>query len=218
VPVDPVQIKSLGVEHAANPAHHVLVLLVPTLAERPEELRVAVRAADVLGWAGILPGDTDWKGELAGRRERCGLDDDPMYPAVPHVVAILEFSPRPKLRHDDSDRDSTFVSIAVGFLLRPSLPDPPVWRNQARSDLEFMRVGVRPAHHPLQIVMQGRKRPIVRDEHPPPDERRDLLEFDAQCDGFGQRWFWHSLSFVPIRGATTRRWATLGIHQLLSRC
>ncbi len=34
--------------------------------ERPKDLPVAVRAADVLGWAGALPGDTDRKGNSPG--------------------------------------------------------------------------------------------------------------------------------------------------------
>jgi hypothetical protein len=64
---------------------------------------------------------------------------------------------------------------------------PPVRRHQTRTHLEFVRVGVRPAHDPLQIMVQARQRPMVGDEHPPPDEGDHLQQFDAQCHGFGRR-------------------------------
>src|SRR6516162_7735909 len=117
-----------------------------------------------------------------------------MLPAVPHVVAILEFAMRSELRHDGGDRDPSLVAIATGIPVGTGLLYPPIWRHQTVTHLEFMRVGVGPAHDPLKVLVQARQRPMVGDEHPTPDEGDHLQQFDSQWHRFVARRFRHSSS------------------------
>src|SRR2546423_15342152 len=100
-------------------------------------------SADVLRRAGILAGHTDGWPPLAGRRCRRGFDDDPMLPAIPHVVAILEFAMRSEFRYHGGDRDPPLVAIAAGILVQAGLPPPPVPRPPARTHPAFVSVGGR---------------------------------------------------------------------------
>src|SRR5437763_7682847 len=120
-------------------------------------------SADVLRRAGILAGHTDGWPPLAGRRCRRGFDDDPMLPAIPHVVAVLEFAMRSEFRHHGGDRDPPLVAIAADILVHAGLLYPPVRRHQTRTHLEFVSVGVRPTHHPLQITVRSEERRVGKE-------------------------------------------------------
>jgi hypothetical protein len=50
-----------------------------------------------------------------------------------------------------------------------------------------------PTHHPLQIAVQTRQRPLIRHEYSAPNERRDFQELDAQGDWCGARRSLHGL-------------------------
>src|SRR5262249_47384843 len=117
-----------------------------------------------------------------------------MLPAIPHVVAGLEFATRSERRHHRGDRDPPPRAIATPIPVRTGLLYPPIWRHQTVTQLEFMRVGVGPAHDPLKVPVEARKRPMVGDEHPTPDERDHLKQFDSQWYRFGPRRFCHSIS------------------------
>src|SRR5262249_26283211 len=117
-----------------------------------------------------------------------------MLPAIPHVVAVLELATRSELRHHGGDRDPSLVAIATGIPVGTGLLYPPVWRHKTITHLEFMRVGVGPAHDPLKVLVQARQRPMVGDEHPTPDKGDHLQQFDSQWHRFGPRRFCHSSS------------------------
>ena len=82
-PVDPVEIKSLRIKHAANPADRVLVLFVLAVTENFEEQRIAVRAAHVFRRTGVLTRKARRQRQIDARPVRWRrLDDDTVSPAV----------------------------------------------------------------------------------------------------------------------------------------
>jgi hypothetical protein len=68
---------------------------------------------------------------------------------------------------------------------------------------QFEGGGVRPAHHPLQVVVQTRKRRPIRHQHAAPDHRRGIEELDAQGDGLRPRW--HGWRLAAPSGRRQRR-------------
>src|SRR2546430_11191831 len=97
-------------------------------------------SADVLRRAGILAGHTDGWPPLAGRRCWRGFDDDPMLPAIPHVVAVLEFAMRSEFRRHGGDRDPPLVAIAAGIPVPTRPPYPPIPRPKTPAHLQIPRL------------------------------------------------------------------------------
>ena len=58
IPVEPVQVEALRVEHTTDPAHHVLVLFVRPIGKNLQKQLVATRATDIFGWTGVFAGKT----------------------------------------------------------------------------------------------------------------------------------------------------------------
>jgi hypothetical protein len=67
---DVLDVGTVGIEDAAAPGEHVVVVFVRRIGDRGEELGVARRPADVLGRAAALGGD-----ELRVKGLRIGLAD-----------------------------------------------------------------------------------------------------------------------------------------------
>jgi hypothetical protein len=88
---DAVAVRGLGIEDTAAPGEPALVLLVCWIGDGGEELRIARRAAHVLGRATALGGD-----QLRVAGERVGLAD-PLDPddVVPIVAKVVEVMDRP---------------------------------------------------------------------------------------------------------------------------
>ena len=140
--------------------------------------------AQIFRRTGVLARDADRQRLIIDRPSRWRrLDYDPMLPAVSHVVTIFECTAGTQLRHDSGDRDPALVAIVAGIYIQADFMYSPVRRHHACPDLEFVRVRICPPHDPLQIVMQARQRPLIGNQHSPPDERRNVLQFDAQRDG-----------------------------------
>ncbi len=188
VPVDPVQVEPLGIEHAADPSHHVLMLLVLSVREYLEKQRVTRRPTNIFWRAGVFAGQAYREAQIRHlRKRRQGLDHDPVPPAVTHVVAILELAPDAQLRRHGRDRDPALVPIPAGIPVVPDLLDPPVRRDRALADLELVCVRVRPPHDPLEVAMQAGEGPLIRNQNTPPDKRLYVQQFDSQGD---RSWPW----------------------------
>jgi hypothetical protein len=110
-----------------------------------------------------------------------------MLPSVTHVVAIFELATGAQLRNHGSDGNAALISILTGIGVEIDLANPPVRRDDAGADLEFVSVGIRPPHDPLEIAMQAGECPLIGDQHATPDERRYVAQLDAQSGGLWSR-------------------------------
>lgn len=76
---------------AAVLAHVVLVLFVPRVRQRLEEVLEATGSARVLGWTSVFASEAESELECVGCAE-LGLDGDGVLPAVAEVILIGELA------------------------------------------------------------------------------------------------------------------------------
>ena len=199
--IDAVQIEALRIEDSADPPHHVFMLLVPAIGDHLQEQRVSVRPANIIGRTRILAGHTARQRQVAGRHGLGWFDDDAVLPAIAHVVVVLELTAWAELRNHSGNGNAALIAVVAGFRIAVHFLDPPVRRNDTGADMKLVCMRVVPAHDPLQIAVQARERPLIRDDHASPDKRLHVAQFNAQCDGLRSWGGGHSAAICDNRGA-----------------
>lgn len=60
IPIESIEIESFRIEHATDPSKRICILGMRWVADALQEVRVAMRAADVLGRTGVLTSSASW--------------------------------------------------------------------------------------------------------------------------------------------------------------
>jgi hypothetical protein len=169
-----INIKSFRVEYAAYPGQHLCVLGMGRVRNGGQERHVAGNAADVLRRAGPFSGDAYGcgPGRVAGLH---AFHHDTVRPSIAEVVQVHEFGnvigqkrSEPLTLLVDDIRVAEIIRQTVGF---------PV-------DFELMKMGICPAHGAQDGVTELGQGDRDRYHYPPPDQRLDSQEFNAQSDVF----------------------------------
>ncbi len=87
-PVDPRETEGGRVEPLARPDPPLVVLRIVGIAERHQEVGIAVRTADVLGRTGSATSQTQWQRVHDRLHRQAVLDQDHVLPAISEVVLV----------------------------------------------------------------------------------------------------------------------------------
>ena len=173
--VNTIDVEPLGVEDTTNPVQQCGELLMLRVTDGGAEIFIAMRAADILWWAGMFASGANWEWLLKfAPSDWHGLHDDSVPPAVAHVIVVFEFASATQISDECPDGDAALVPIVCRVVIKANFLDPPFRRDNLASGVEFMRVRIRPPHDPLKIVVQTRKRPVIGHDDSPPDQRIDI--------------------------------------------
>src|SRR5262245_23133947 len=157
------RVERLRVETPADPAQHVLVLLVVLVPDSLQELLVAPGAAHVLGRAGPCAFEAD-RITLAPLGTQAALEEDLVPPAIPEVVLVLEPEALAAFREHGADLRGRGVAVVE---LHEVLVQQQGVAVVLAPDLEVVQVGVRPAHRRLDVFVQLVQRAVLDLEAPP---------------------------------------------------
>ena len=164
---DVLGVGTVGIEDAAAPGEHVVVVFVRRVGDRGEELSVAWRPAHVLGRAAALGGD-----ELRVKGLRIGLadalDPDGMIPAAAKAVEVMN---RPGAGILDQVEERClrcrpWPAAEVGIGNAPARATSP----------ELVEMAIGPAHRRLQHEVQPVEADPQRHVEPAHHRGLDVLE------------------------------------------
>ena len=163
-----VQVEVFG----APPFGKLGVPLMSGIGKRLAELLVSPRPADVFRRA--APRCLDQHGVCQRNNGERALDLDAVRPAVTEVVVVFEGF-RAGVLDCRQERDLACIDRAI----------PPFLVGQAKADvadLEFVEMGIRPAHRGLQDLMQSAEPDAPRHDNAPHHHRFDMIKSNLQAD------------------------------------
>src|ERR1022692_552831 len=140
-----------------------------------EELRVSVRTADILRWAGIFSGDAGDRG-CRGSLQMPIFDDRDVMPVVAEVVDVVEAA---RLESERIEKDDLRLVDVPKFLgpigIRIGILDA--------TDDELVQVTVGPAERGLDRPIELRQLDGLGNDQATPDRRHYIQQLDLQLPG-----------------------------------
>jgi hypothetical protein len=156
--------EGLGIEIAAHPVAHFLMLFMVGISEGVEEFIKPGDATAVVGRTRETSIDTDWAGHIRQERQQL-LQDDCVLPVITEIVRVDKLGAGPSEHTTEPD-------IAFVLYLHPHtdvfrVRSPEV----AFPGSEFVHVAVVPTHCCLQNIVQFGQGHGRRNKQTPPDRR-----------------------------------------------
>ena len=164
LPINFLNREGLGIEIAADPVVHFLMLFMVGIGEGVEEFIKPRDASTVVRRTRETSIDTDWDGHIRQERQQL-LEDDCVLPVITEIVGVDELGAEPS-------EHITEPNIAFVFYLHPHANVIRVRSPEAAfPGSEFVHVAVVPTHGCLQNIMQFGQGHRRWDKQAPPDRR-----------------------------------------------